>query len=543
MRKIREVLRLREDCNLSHRQIARSCSISSSTVAEYLLRARTAGLIWPLPDHVTDIDLERALFPVQECPTGKRPNPDFPAIYQELKKKGGTLACEWERYKHEHPEGYQYSQFCELYRQWARLLDVVMRQEHRAGEKLFSDFAGEKLYVTDEKTGEVFEAHLFVCALGASGFTYAEAFRSESAEAWCLGHAHAFENCYHGVPEVVVPDNPRSVVKKPCRYEPDLHPDFQHMAEHFGTAVIPARVGRPRDKAAVEAAVKVATRWIIRNVKKRIVFSLPEMNAIIQDLLKQLNDKSFRKLPESRRSLFEKLEKPFLKQLPRNPYEYVQIGFATVSSLDYHVRIEDHFYSVPYTLVKKKIEFRLTSNTVEIIYKGSRVASHVRSIRKYGHSTEKAHMPDSHQAYLEWTPERVLEYAARVGEKTSALIQLMMQEREYPQQSFRSCLGVVRLARSWGADQLEAACERALAANSHSYKSVQLILKHSFNGKNNQRKSETKQLKIVHENIRGSGYFNATKEVEHVNSSDSRESAEAETQRNGTGTGIATSNA
>jgi len=511
-------------------------------VAEYLSRARAAGLQWPLPDHMTDMDLESKLFCDKE-PNGKRPGPDFPAIHQELKKKGGTLACEWESYKQEHPDGYQYSQFCDRYRQWSKMIDVVMRQEHRAGEKLFSDFAGEKLHLTDQETGEVMEAHLFVCALGASGFTYAEAFRSENTEAWCLGHAHAFEDHYKGVVEIIVPDNPRSVVNKPCRYEPDIHPDFQNMAEHFGAAVIPARVRRPRDKAIVEAAVKLANRWIIRVLKKRTIFTLAEMNLAIRELLELLNNRRFKKLPESRRSLFEKLEMPVLKPTPANRYEYVQIGYATVSSLDYHVRIDNHFYSVPYTLVKKKIEFRLTGNTVEILSNGMRVASHVRAITKYGHSTQKSHMPESHQAHLEWTQERVLEYASRIGANTAKLIDLMIQDREFPQQAFRASLGVVRLSRTWGAERLEAACARAVAGNALSFKSVKLILEHGMERRDRQHNPEVKQLKLVHENIRGSEYFNSEREIEHVNTSNTGESTSTETQRNGGGTGITTTHA
>ena len=536
MRKIREVLRLREDCKLSHRQIARSCSISSSTVGDYLLRAKAASLPWPLPDHFTDIDLDRLLFPEQLLPPGKRPLPDFPTIHKELKKKGSTLAAEWERYKHENPDGYQYSQFCDLHRQWAKTVDVVMRQEHRAGEKLFSDFAGSKMYLTNPKTGEVTQAHLFVCALGASGFTYAEAFWSENAEAWCLGHARAFENYYFGVAEVIVPDNPRSVVKKPCRYEPDLHPDFQHMASHFGAAVIPARVRRPRDKGVVEAAVKLATRWIIHVLRRRDFFSLAELNVAIRELLEHLNDRKFKKMPESRRSLFEKLEKPVLKRLPKNRYEYVQIGYATVSSLDYHVRIDDHFYSVPYTLVKKKIEFRITQNTVEILHNGARVASHFRSIIAYGHTTMSAHMPESHQAYLEWTPQRVRDYAVRVGPNTTNIIELIMNEREYPQQAFRACLGIIRLSSKWGAQRLEAACDHALAANALSYKSVKLILEHAMDGKTKQQ--EKAPLKVVHNNLRGAAYYRTEKEIEHVDTCHDAESSHPQAEWNGSGVGI-----
>lgn len=362
MRKIREVLRLYWDCNLSHREISTSCRISSSTVGEYIMRARAADLAWPLRDSMTDTELEDLLFASRNGGVQRKELPDFVQIFELLKTKGQTLSLAWERYKRNNPSGYQYSQFCELYRQWARTLDVVMRQEHRAGEKLFSDFAGSKLRIRHKETGVVEDVHLFVCALGASGFTYAEGFLSENSESWCLGHARAFENYYNGAVEIIVPDNPRSVVNKPCKYEPDIHMDFQNMASHFGCAVIPARVRKPRDKGVVEAAVKLATRWIIGVLRDQDFFSLAELNVAIAALLDKLNDRVLKRLPgETRRTLFEKLEKAILKPLPRNRYEYVQIGYATVSSLDYHIKIDNHYYSVPYTFVKKRIEYRLVS--------------------------------------------------------------------------------------------------------------------------------------------------------------------------------------
>lgn len=508
------------------------------------MRARAANLSWPVPEHFTDSDLEGLLFATKNSSQSRKPLPVYVEIFERLKQKGATLSLEWERYKQTYPDGYQYSQFCDLYRQWVRTLDVVMRQEHKAGEKLFSDFAGTKLEVIDRFTGVVRDVHLFVCALGASGYTYAEAFWSENSEAWCLGHAHAFEDHYGGSVEIIVPDNPRAVVTKPCRYEPDIHLDFQNMAAHFGSAVIPARVRHPKDKGIVEAAVKLATRWIIHVLRDQQFFSLAELNFAIRKLLEKLNNRAFRRLPgETRHSLFEKLEKSTLKSLPNNRYEYVQIGYVNVSNLDYHVKIDSHFYSVPYTLVKKKIEYRLVNNVVEILHNNKRIASHARAFSP-GYTTDRAHMPLSHQAYLDWSPERVLESAEQIGPHTRSLVERIMTEHEIPQQAFRSCLGIVRLARSCGAARLEAATERALTANALSLKAVRLILENGMDRRPTENQPVLRAL-VHHENIRGPQYYDESLTGEQKNDDEhnTRQAAHVEALGNGGGADVSVANA
>ena len=473
MRVIREILRLSWDCKLSQRQIATSCNIARASVGEYIRRAQAAGLSWPLPADHDDEVLDRLLFPPQPSSSLQRPLPDFEEIHEKLRKKGATLALFWERYKVENPDGFQYSHFCELYREWAKTIDVVMRQEHRAGEKLFSDFAGSKLLVTNSHTGEVREAHLFVCALGASSYTYAEAFFSENSEAWCTGHGNAF-GFFGGSSELIVPDNPRSVVDKPCPYEPDIHADFQHMASFFGAAVIPARVRKPRDKAKVEAAVRVATMWIIAVLRDRQFFSLAELNASVKELLERLNNRTFKKLPGSRRSRFETLDKPALKALPITPYEYTNIGVARVN-LDYHIDVQGCLYSVPFQYARKQVEYRQTSKTIEVFLLGRRIASHPRLWIKNSHSTLKDHMPSTHRLYAEWTPQRIIEWATQNGPATGQLVREIMNRRRYPEQGFRSCLGILKLSKIAGAERLELAARRALTLNALSYKHIKLI--------------------------------------------------------------------
>jgi transposase len=546
MRKIHEILRLHFDCKLSNREIATSCLVSRSTVSDYIHRAQAAGLGWPLPADCDELKIEKLLFP--SCsgrPKTAAPMPDCAEIYEKLKQKGMTLALLWERYRMANSDGFQYSHFCELYREWEKRVDVVMRQTHRAGEKLFSDFAGSTLPVTNPRTGEIIDAHIFVSALGASSFTYAEAFWSENCEAWCTGHANAFAYM-GGVSEKIVPDNPRSVIDRPSQYEPDVHADFHYMASFFGAAVIPARVRKPRDKAKVEAAVKVATMWIVAALRDRTFFSLAELNAAIRELLEKLNNRPFKKMSGSRRSVFEHIDKPALKPLPEGRYEYTTIGYAR-AGLDYHINVDGHLYSVPYEHAKQKLEYRLTSRTLEVFFQGRRIASHPRLWIKGKPSTLKEHMPSHHrqyqEQYLEWTPERLTSWARQIGPAAADAAGAIMRSKPHPEQGFRACLGVIRLAKTWGNDRVEAACQRALELNACSYKYIKLILESG----GDRRPSTSKQLtlSIAHDNVRGSAYYSQStiEENAHANTSNDRELAASETDWHDRSFGITDANA
>ncbi|MGB5568174.1 MAG: IS21 family transposase, partial [Sedimenticolaceae bacterium] len=406
MRKIQEVLRLKWSQGLSNRQIAKACGIARPTVGEYLRRAAEAGLAWPLPAGLDEANLERQLFPPPpSLPAQVRGEPDWSLVHQELRRKGVTLFLLWQEYRETHPEGYQYSWFCDHYRAWQGKLDVVMRQDHRAGEKLFVDYAGQTMPVVDRGTGEIREAEIFVAVLGASNYTYAEATWTQGLPDWIGSHRRAFA-FLGGVPELVVPDNLRAGVSKAHRYEPDTNPTYHDMASHYGVAVLPARVRRPRDKAKVEAGVLVVERWIVAALRHRTFFSLAELNAAIGRLLEKLNARPFKKLPGSRQQHFDSLDKPALQPLPAAPYEYAEWKKARVH-IDYHVAVEGHYYSVPYALIKKQLDVRITQNTLECFYRGNRVASHRRSQQKGRHTTVPAHMPESHRQAGEWTPQRL----------------------------------------------------------------------------------------------------------------------------------------
>jgi transposase len=505
MRKIREVFRLKFDCDISNRQIAKSCKIARSTVAEYLFRFQQAALSWPLPQNLDDNQLEQLLYPqLPALPAHKRPVPDWSYIHQQLRQKSVTLMLLWQEYKEIHPHGYQYSQFCHRYRQWAAKIDPVMRQEYRAGEKMFVDYAGQTVPVYDLHTNQMRQAQIFVAVLGASNYTYAEATWTQSLADWIGSHGRAFA-FFGGVAKLVVPDNLKSGVSKACFYEPDINPSYLDMANHYGTAVIPARVRKPKDKAKVEVAVQVVERWILARLRNRQFFSLHQLNQAIAELLENLNNKAFQKLPGSRKSAFESLDRPALNPLPSQAYQFAEWKKATVN-VDYHIEVERHYYSVPHALIKKKLDVRITNNTVECFYKNKRVASHIRSHLKGRHSTIKDHMPKAHQKWAQWTPDRFIRWAGKIGPHTQKLIENVLNARTHPQQGFRSCLGILRLAKSYGDDRLEAACRRAVAIGGTSYRSVESILKHNLDQKPLPDQS-AKSSPIEHNNIRGARYY------------------------------------
>ena len=505
MRKIREVLRLALGVGLELRKIERSLGISHATVAGYVARARAASLSWPLPVTLDDTALERLLFPPPPPAKDARPVPDWAYIHRELRRKGVTKMLLWEEYKRGCPDGYQLSRFYEMYAEWSGKLDLVMRQEHRAGEKLFVDFAGPTIPIVNRRTGEVLvEAQIFVAVLGASNYTYAEAVRTQTLPDWIGAHVRAFA-FFGGVPELVVPDNLKSGVTKPCRYEPDINPTYHAMAAHYGTVVIPARIRKPRDKAKAEGGVLLVERWIMAALRNRTFHALAELNEAVRTLLTRLNERPFQKLPGSRRTMFETVDRPALLPLPASPYVFEAWAFARVG-IDYHVEVDGHYYSVPYALVKKKVEIRATATTVEVLFRGNRVASHVRSCLKGKHTTVHDHMPSSHRRHAEWTPERIRRWAETVGPETASHVASIMEHRTHPEQGFRAALGVMRLFREYGADRLEAACRRAAKYRLYSYKGVSNILKTGADTLDLPKRS-TAAPPVVHDNIRGPGYY------------------------------------
>ena len=508
MRKIKEILRLRLEEKRSLREVAQSVGNSPSVVHDCMTRFRAAGLKWPIDPEMDNAELEKRLYQKEKVAAGAKAAVDYAYIHKELRRKGVTLYLLWQEYKQAHPDdGYQYSQFAELYRRYRKKLDVTMRQTHKAGDKAFVDWSGDGINIMDRETGEVKEAPLFVGVLGASGYTFAVVKESRELRHWTQCHIEMYEY-FEGVPYATVPDNEKTGVTHPCLYEPDLNPTYADLADHYGTTVLPARPGKPRDKAKVENGVLNAQRWIVAALRNHVFFSVAQSNEGVAVKLEEYNARKYQRLDESRRELFEQLDKPALKPLPRRRYEYGEWSSPKVN-IDYHVEVDKNFYSVPYQLVGERVDARRTATTVEIFFKGKRVTSHVRSYLKGKAGTRPEHMPSSHRRHLEWTPSRIIKWAGRTGPSTARVTESIMASRRHPEQGYRSCLGIMRLGRKYGDDRLEAASERALVIGSPSYKSIKSILEKGLDRQQLLPGTERKNTTVPdHDNIRGPGYYN-----------------------------------
>jgi transposase len=505
MRKISEVFRQRYELNCSYRDIGLSLNVSKSTVYDYLARAKIAGISWPLPEDMSEQDLYDKLFlPVSQAVI-QRPLPEWEEIHRELRKKGMTLRLLWREYRDIHPDGLGYTQFCERYRAYVKTITPVMRQVHKGGEKTFVDYAGMTLPWIDPATGEVHEAQIFVGALGASQLIFSEATATQQLPDWIQSHIRMWEY-FGGVSEIVVPDNLLSGVTKAHRYDPDINANYQHFSEHCGFAIVPARVREPKDKAKVENAVGCVTKQILAALRHITFTSIGEINAAIKPRLAVLNNQSFQKMKTSRRELFEIIDKPALKPLPPERYHYAEWLNAKVH-IDYHFLFDNHYYCVPYQYIHHPVQVRATSKTVECFYKGKRIAVHTRSHIRYGFTTLKEHMPPAHLAQAEWSPERMKRWAGKIGPQTSQFIDHMIASRAFPQQAFRSCLGLLRMSDRFGEMRLEKACAIALTVGATRYQQVESILKKRLDTLPNSREQD-EFIISEHENIRGPKYYN-----------------------------------
>jgi transposase len=503
VRKVKEILRLKLGGGMSARQVAKAVCVSPATVTDIVKRAQAAGITWPLPEGTDDVALEAALYPKCEhkpC----RPLPEMRYLHRELAKKQVTLMLLWEEYVAEHPQDhYSYQQLARLYRAWRSEIETSMRQVHKAGEKMFSDFAGDRLRIVDPDTGEVKEAFLFVAAMGFSSYTYAEAFPSEQLPCWVTGHVNAISH-FGSAPHIIVPDNPRAIVTRADRYEPELNRTFEEMAAHYSAVVIPARAGRPKDKAKVESAVLQAERWILAPLRNRVFFSLAEANLAIAERTLWLNNRIMRGMEASREELFRQVDAEAMLPLSEHPYEFATFKKARVN-IDYHIEVEKHYYSVPYQLTKEEVEVRLTRSAVEVLWRGKRVASHRRSYVRGAATTLDAHRPASHRAYLEWTPSRIASWAAGTGPATAELVERIMADKPHPEMGYRACLGVIRLASKFGEGRMERAATRAISTGAVSYRSVKSILSSGLD--RIEPDGETTRPLPEHANLRGPGYY------------------------------------
>lgn len=507
MRNTKEILRLKWVLNLSHRDVATSVGVSVGTVTNVVGRAAEKGLSWSEVETMNETTLGRRLYGLPSPFQPKRPLPSPSHIHEELHKVGVTLQLLHVEYLEGYPDGYKYTQFCNHYRKWLKKRGVSMRQIHRAGERLFVDYSGKKPEIVNPETGEVIPVELFVSALGASNLIYAEATLTQQSHDWITSHVRAFEYM-DGVTEMVVPDQLRSGVSKPCWYEPGIQRTYEEMAAHYGTVVIPARSAHPKDKAKVEAAVLVAQRWILARIRNQVFFSLNELNERIAELVEELNNRTMKLYGKSRRELFESLDRPAMKALPSHRFQYGEWKIAAGVNIDYHIQLEKQFYSVPHQLIGERVDARTSAMTVEVYFRGQRIASHPRQFRPGAYSTLPEHMPKSHRSHAEWSPSRFIRWAGKIGENTQRLVKTILEERPHPEQGYRSCLGIIRLEKRYGAERLEKATARAFFAKARSYTHVEAILK---NGLDKvplpTEEEEPKQLPLIHDNVRGASYY------------------------------------
>ncbi len=500
VRKIREILRLKEEMKLSNRAIARVCKVSNSTVGDYLVRAGKAGLGWPLPEELSEDDLYRRLFPEEtgEVSPSARPLPDWEEIRRQLSRRGVTLKLLWIEYREQYPDGYGLTQYCEYYRRWSDAHATRMRQVHKGGEEMEVDYAGMSMPVTNPETGEVSKAPVFVAVLPASNYTYAEVQPSQELVHWIGGHVRAMA-FFEGVPKIVRPDNLKTGVKSPNYYEPEINPSYQELAEHYHLAVLPARVRKPRDKAHGENGVQNVERWVLAPLRDRTFFSVAEANRTAAPLLVALNDREMEHLGKSRRQLFEELDRPALQGLPEHPFEFAVWKNARVS-LDYHVAFEGHYYSVPHALVHQEVNIRATEHLLAVFHHGQQVAVHPRSAALGRFSTNPEHMPANHRFVLTTDADWLQRQAGKVGPSTAQFMAALLRSRPYPQQAFRACLGVLSLARKHPSARMELACQRSLADNLFSYRDLKAELEALA-------ASAPDTPMPVHENVRGDTYY------------------------------------
>lgn len=514
MRKFREILRL-DFSGLSQRQIARSLNISVGCVHKYLKLARASSLIWPLGG-LDDEALKKRLYQ-SSSPRKSAKNytlPDGSWIEKELKHKGVTLRLLHEEYKISYPDTfYGYTKFCEFYTSWRKAHRVSCRQTHKAGDVGYVDYAGPTVPLRDPMTEEICqEASLFVMVLGASQYSYCEATLDKSLPNWIGAHTRAF-GYFGGVPALLVPDNLKTGVSKAHPYDPEVQWTYGEMAQYYGCAIMPARPYKPKDKASAESGVLLVERWILARLRHKVFYDLATLNQDIQVLLKGLNNKLFQKRSGSRASHFKEVEFPALKPLPARPYEVAFFKSVKIPP-DYHILYEGHYYSVPYTLVGKEVTLRATAHTIEILFKGQRLASHPRRFSP-GLSTCPSHGPETHRKHREWSLEKALKWAQELGPATAKMMEYWGQEKSHPQQIYRLFLGMLKLHRGFKASRIEAACRRLLHYDTYSFSALENILEKGLDQEDLTPNSEALNP-LEHKNIRGPHYYQQ-KDPSHVN--------------------------
>jgi transposase len=501
MQNVRQILKLHYEDGMSNRKIAQTCSCSKTTVADVLARAEECHINWPLPPDMTDQELDIKIYPSVD-PSKKKTLVDLAYVHMELGKKGVTRQLLWVEYCDNASNPMKYSMFCHLYREWKKKLNAVMRMQHKAGEKLYVDWAGMTVDIIDSKTGVTTKGYIFVAVLGASSYMYMEICSDMKLESWISCHVNAF-NFFGGITEVLVPDNLRTGIKNSCFYQPLENATYKDMAEHYDTVIIPARVRRPRDKSKAEKGVQIVEYSVLAPLRNHKFFSVYEANQEAHTLMIKINEKEMKHIKKSRKQLFKEVDRPALKPLPFRPYEIVKFSKATIST-DYHILVDNNYYSVPYQLIGKKVEIRYTSKTIEVFFKGQRVSSHVRRDSAYETYTHDYHMPEKHRHARQWPPEKFIDWAGKIGDNTKLFVRNLISKAKHYELAHRQLKGIMKLEKAYGSDRLEKSCCRALKYGVNDFRGIQNILKNNLDCL-----TETKAHSepVIHENIRGKKYY------------------------------------
>lgn len=505
MNKLKEILRLKYEAGLSARKISRALNISHTVVNNYIGKAEKSGKGYNDFIDCSDSEILASLFPMEQR-RYKHPIPDFNHIHKELRRKAVTLELLHEEYCEANPNGhYGYTWFCNEYKKYSKKINPSMRMVHKAGEKVFIDFSGMTMPIVNRDTGEISNAEIFVGVLGASDYPFVKAIPSQKKKDFINAHVDMYEY-FGGVPEVSVPDNLKSAVIKANNYDPDINPDYAAMARHYGTVIIPARAGRPKDKAKVENGVKIVQRWILARLRNHTFFSIDELNTAISKLMEKYIHKKIKRIGKSRLELFEELDKPALKPLPNISYEYKEFKMLKVN-IDYHIALDHSYYSVPYQLLHKKVEVWYSNKSVDIYYEGKKVATHPRTTQKGKFMTQTAHMASSHRKYLEWNPGKILNWANSIGPSTVKLLDTIMKRKPHPEMGFRTCMGIMKHYKqyleysSWDEYRLDQISSRALTSHKYKVDDIKKILK------NDKKTEELSQSIFDHQYVRGSSYY------------------------------------
>jgi len=499
MLKAREILRLKHQVGLSLREIGQSLSCGKTTVSEILKRAENAGITWPI--ELNDKQLMSLLYPPVKK-EGLPPEPDMEYVFYEMKKKGVTLMLLWEEYKEKHPDGVMYTQFCERYRKFKKSNAITLHIEHKAGEAMQVDWAGQTMSYVDPNSNKKKLAYIFVAVLPASAYPFVYAYDDTKLPNWIDAHVKAYEY-FGGVPKITIPDNTKTAVNTPDLIDPVLNKTYNEMARHYRTTLIPARAGRPKDKAADENMVGNVSRRILAPLRNRQFFSIHDINQAIKEELVKFINRPFQKMEGNRLTAFEKIDKPFLQPLPAARYEYSDWKETKVQ-FNYHVEYDGFFYSVHYSHVGQACSVRATAKAIEIYLGHERIAAHPRNYNTFKrYTTLPEHMPEEHKAVTGWSNDRFLSWAEKIGPNTRELIQRVLDSREYSVQTYRSCMGIMRLAKDIPKEIMEKASREALDRQIYSYKYFNIILKQTAA----KVKEEHAEKIIKHDNVRGSSSY------------------------------------